>query len=252
MNIKFLIEKTRLRIFKRSRIFKFPIKIVDKSSFFFMYEEIFNKEIYKFNSEKENPLIIDCGANIGLSTIYFKKIYSNSTIISFEPDKYIFDILQSNINSLGLKNVTLINKGLSDHDGVVNFFSEGADGGRVALETDNKNINKIEVTKLSSYLDEEIDFLKIDIEGSEINVIKEISNKLHNIKNIFIEYHSASSKKQELDVILKILSDNGFRYYIDRVGVESERPFVKINEYSGYDLQLNISGVKDTKYEKRQ
>jgi len=247
--IKFIIENLRLKRFPRyknlkSNILDFPITIIDKSSFIFMYNEIFNNEIYKFTSKNTKPIIIDCGANIGLSTIYFKKLYPRSNIISFEPDKYIFEILKKNIYSSKYDEVTLINKGLSDKDTEAIFFSEGADGGRIALKSDKNSLIKIILTKLSPFLQKHIDFLKIDIEGSEVEVIEECKDCLKNVDNIFIEYHSIISKPQQLDRILKILSDNSFRYYIDRTGIKSNRPFIKYESYFDYDLQLNISARK--------
>lgn len=247
--IKFLIERLRLKRFERyqniiSNILDFPITIVDKSSFIFMYDEIFNKEIYKFFTKNDSPTIIDCGANIGLSTVYFKTLHPKANITSFEPDKKIFNVLQNNIISSGFKNINLINKGLSAKNGEVSFFSEGADGGRIALESDNKQLSTITVTKLSPFLQQHVDFLKIDIEGSEIEVIEECKDYLKNVDSIFIEYHSQTSKKQGLDSILKALIDNNFRYYIDRTGIKSEHPFVKFDSYLDYDLQLNISAKK--------
>lgn len=243
------IEKLRLRRFPRykyleSKILGFPITLIDKSSFIFMYDEIFNKEIYKFKSKTNNPIIIDCGANIGLSVLYFKKIYPEAKIIAFEPDKKIFNILQENIASSRIKNVELINKGLSQNDCEVSFFSEGADGGRIALESDNPSNVKAQMIKLSPFIKNKIDFLKIDIEGSELCVLEECKDFLKNIDNIFVEYHSLVSKRQELDKILQILTNAGFRYYIEKAGVVSEHPFININSHFNYDLQLNISAKK--------
>jgi FkbM family methyltransferase len=247
--IRFFFERIMLKRFPRyktisSNILGFPIKIPDKSSFIFMYDEIFNKEIYRFQTQTEIPVLIDCGANIGLSTIYFKTLYPKSQITSFEPDKKIFDILDDNIKSSRFDGITLINKGLSKESGHVSFFSEGADGGRIAVESDKKHLATVEVTRLSPYLNKHVDFLKIDIEGSEVNVIEECKDHLKNVDNIFIEYHSFSTKKQELDTILNILTKAGFRYYIERVGIESKHPFMRFENYAGYDLQLNISARK--------
>src|SRR5215213_8336724 len=55
-----------------------PLEIVDASSFFGIYREVFENEIYKFKSASENPLIIDGGSNIGLSVIYLKSLYPNA------------------------------------------------------------------------------------------------------------------------------------------------------------------------------
>ena len=48
------------------------------------YEELFLDEIYRFQTNNEKPVIIDCGANIGLSSLYFKSIYPNAILHAFE------------------------------------------------------------------------------------------------------------------------------------------------------------------------
>jgi len=220
------------------------LKFSDSASFLYMYNEIFNKEIYKFNSKTSKPFILDCGANIGLSIIYFKKSYPDAEIIGFEPDKKLFDLITFNINSFSIKDVRLINKGLWNEATTLKFFSEGADGGRVALEEDNENIVEINTVSLRDYLNKTVDLLKIDIEGSEIVVLKDCKELLHNVKNLFIEYHSFVNKGQELDTLLEILSMAGFRYYIEHVGVNSAHPFCDRNTYQGMDLQQNIYGYR--------
>jgi len=220
------------------------IKFVDSASFLFLYKEIFRQEIYKFNTDTLKPSIIDCGANIGLSIIYFKRLYPESEIIGFEPDKRIFDILTFNISSFNLENITLINKGLWNEETTLKFFSEGADGGRIAVEGDKKNIVEIQTVRLREYLSKTVDFLKIDIEGAEVEVLKDCKDLLNNVKHIFVEYHSFLNKPQELDIICKILKDAGFRYYIQHIGVIATYPLCHINSYLGMDNQLNIFGYR--------
>ena len=221
------------------------IKVPDAASLVFLNRELFGQEIYKFESKNKTPLIIDCGANIGMSVIYFKKLFPNAKIIAFEPDKKIFDYLKHNVESFEFKNVELINKGLWKEETTLKFFSEGADGGRVAIENDTYNLIEIETVKLSNYIkNNDVDFLKIDIEGAETEVLVECQNELKNVKNIFIEYHSFSDSKQSLSTILKILEENEFRYYIEHIGIKSPHPFSEIKECLGFDNQLNIFGYK--------
>lgn len=234
---------TRYKIFKTS-LFGNVFTIADKSSFLYMYKEIFEEEIYKFNCENNQPKIIDCGANIGLSVIYFKKLYPKSNIIAFEPDPEIFNILQSNIKSGGFKNVELIEKGVSDKQEKVFFTPDNSDGGRITSDIDTNKQVSIETVKLSDFLSEKIDFLKIDIEGEEMKVIKECQNFLKNVKNIFIEYHSFTDKEQELDKLLEILKDTGFRYYIHHIGNPKKQLFIKRPLYANMDMQLNIYAIR--------
>src|SRR5687768_10071048 len=51
-----------------------PLKFVDSASCYFIYQEVFEQEIYRFQTNNLRPYIIDAGANIGLSVIYFKKL----------------------------------------------------------------------------------------------------------------------------------------------------------------------------------
>jgi FkbM family methyltransferase len=221
------------------------IKVPDVASLLFLNHELFGLEIYKFETSKKAPLIVDCGANIGMSIIYFKKLYPNAKIIAFEPDKKIFDYLKYNTNSFKFDNIELINKGLWKEETTLKFFSEGSDGGRIAIENDINNIIQIETIKLSNYLkNNEVDFLKIDIEGAETEVLLECKDEIKNVRNLFIEYHSFSNEKQTLSVILDILENNGFRYYIEHIGVKSNHPFCNITNYLGFDSQLNIFGYR--------
>src|SRR5262249_54931953 len=71
------------------------VRIPDGASFVHMYREIFRREIYRFRCEREDPFIIDGGANIGLGILYFRKIFPRSRILAFEPDPKIFAILQA-------------------------------------------------------------------------------------------------------------------------------------------------------------
>ena len=222
----------------------FRCHAIDKSSFLSMYHEIFEREIYRFKAETDSPIIIDCGANIGLSVIYFKRLYPKARIIAFEPDPRAYEALSKNIEALKLDGITLIKKGLGKDEATKAFFSEGADGGRLALESDTNQITDVEVTKLSPFLQNHVDFLKIDIEGSELEVMEECKDALARVDTIFIEYHSLASKPQKLDTILNMLAEAGFRYYIDRTGIASDRPFIRLNTHLGYDLQLNISAKK--------
>jgi len=245
-----IFREIRIRAYKRYVPFttKYPgfiCHVIDKSSFLSMCDEIFDREIYKFKSTTDTPVIIDCGANIGLSTIYFKTKYPLAKIISFEPDPYVFETLTKNIELTNNNGITLINKGLGKISETKKFFSEGADGGRIALPEDDQNIISIEIEILSPYLKEPVDMLKIDIEGSELEVLEESSNELKNVKNIFIEYHSVDNKEQGLDRILFLLSKAGFRYYIESTGVNSKYPFIKIEKHLNYDNQLNIFGYRE-------
>lgn len=218
------------------------LRITDIASFNFLKHEIFDQQIYNFRSEKTDPLIIDCGANIGMSVIYFKKMYPEAKIIAFEPDKYIFDVLEENVKTYGLSNVTLINKACWNAETTLRFFSEGADGGRKAEDNETERIITVDTIRLKNYLKEKIDFLKIDIEGAEVEVLPDIKDDLKNVENIFVEFHSFVNKEQRLPEILEILRKAGFRFHLSSVGVIATQPYIFHPEYASMDNQINIFG----------
>lgn len=224
-----------------TNILEKTLQLVDGRSFYYSYKEIFQEEIYKFKTEKESPLIIDCGSNIGLSIIFFKKLYPNSKIIGFEADPKVYKILKLNLETFEYYDVEVYNKALWNQETIIEFESEGADSGRVT--TENNELKKVKIRipaiPLSTYLSEPVDFLKIDIEGAETIVLKECAEHLHNVNNIFIEYHSFLNDPQTLDEILSILKKANFRFTIHNPS-DSSQPFIKRRVYQGMDLQLNI------------
>ncbi|XOV91901.1 MAG: FkbM family methyltransferase [Bacteroidota bacterium] len=223
-------------------ILGFPITLNDSKSFLFNYKEIFENEVYKFRSKVENPVIIDGGCNIGLSLIYFKKLYPKGKIIGFEADKEIYDIAKNNLKVGGFsEGVAIYNGALWKTEGFVDFSSSGSDSGKI----DDKGQSKVIAYRLSKYLKDKVHFLKLDIEGAEYEVLKESETHLKNVEQIFIEYHSFIDKEQKLDEILQILKRNRFRYYLSFPGLSQSNPLIQVNTYMQMDMQVNIYAVQE-------
>ena len=161
---------------------------------------------------KENPVIIDAGSNIGIGLIYFNHTYKNPSLIALEADKNIFNnYLKKNVNSYNLnKSVTLFNKALWSSEGVLNFNATGLDNGSVSLS--GKEL--VESITLDSLIQTygNIDLLKIDIEGAELEVFKS-SKLLKQVKNIYVEMEMSVNQDYENE-IFQILKNNSFKYYV--------------------------------------
>jgi len=220
------------------------IDVPDLPSFIWQFKEIFVDGIYKFESESGRPIIYDCGANIGISILYFKRMYPYSKIKAFEADSTISEILKTNLQKNKINDVEVINKAVwIDYNGVY-FGVEGADGGSI-FKT-NSSLKKIDSIKLKDFLEKEshIDLLKMDIEGAEYDVILDCNESLGKAKHLFIEYHSWTNQPQKLDKILKILRNNNFRYYLENVNNKIKHPFLR--EVKGdMDLQVNIWAIRN-------
>lgn len=192
----------------------FNIYYYNRQEFNILLEEVFEKESYFFSAQSQKPKIIDCGSHIGLSILYFKMLYPDAEILAFEPDKITYQILKKNVESNQLKGVQLYNYALSDVEGEEPFYGES----EIELDSCGNTLNRnwgdrfgfIENTAnsvlLSSYLKDRIDFLKMDIEGAEIKVLKEIEHLFPLIHEIAIEYHiyDRVSKKALNNTLKKI------------------------------------------------
>lgn len=211
----------------------------DAGSLLSGYKEIFINQHYKFNSSNQQPLIIDCGANIGLSVIFFKELYPQSKIIAFEPDPAIFKCLQKNVNQFNFEQIELHQKAIWKSEGKITFQTEGGFSGRIQKPEDRTNLVEVDTIRLYNFLEQKVDFLKIDIEGAETEVIRDCADRLTNVERIFIEYHSHNSELQSLHVILEILQKTGFRYHIKEAYTAST-PFINRPLMVGMDLQLDI------------
>jgi FkbM family methyltransferase len=198
-------------------------------------------EVYLFRSEEKSPFIIDCGSNIGLSIVYFKKLFPESEIIGFEPDPKNFEILTHNVNSFSLSKVNLINKAVWKQNDELVFESSGSIGSKLTSRPALKNKSiKVLAVSLSDFIkDRKVDFLKIDIEGAEYEVLDSCRIHLKNIRNLFIEYHSMPGENQQLSNLLTILQEAGFRYYIKEAWENMKRPYIDQRTVK-FDLQLNI------------
>jgi FkbM family methyltransferase len=223
-----------------TRLFEQKIYFPDGYWFLHSMNEIFVEEVYKFQASVQTPLIIDCGANIGLSVIYFKKLFPSASIIAFEPDEKIFKRLADNIAQFNYDRVELVNKGVWNANTTLSFIAEGTLGGRVTdNEKEARNVISIQAVRLKDYLNQTVDFLKIDIEGAEYEVLTDCEAALRNVKLLFVEYHSTSTMPQRLNEILTIISTAGFRYYIREAARNVKYPFVD-GRRNWFDLQLNI------------
>ncbi len=203
-------------------------------------DEIFIEEVYKI-SLPENAFIIDCGAHIGLSVIYLKTKHTDAFVIAFEPDKTNFDLLTKNVSSFGFHKIELKNEAVWKENTVLNFSHEGNMSSKIdtsgSSETNSSSVNAV---RLFDIIDRKVDFLKLDIEGAEYEVLKDIQTKLAQIQHLFIEYHGSFAQNFRLNEILQMVTENGFAYYIKEAAPVYQTPFSRNKNIYPYDVQLNI------------
>ena len=99
--------------------------------------------------------------------------------------------------------------------------------------------------KLKDLLIQKVDFLKMDIEGAEYEVIKDCKENLKNVSNLFLEYHGKFSDNHKLIEIFQIIESAGFKFYIKEAASLYPTPFFRKATTYPYDVQLNIFAFRD-------
>jgi FkbM family methyltransferase len=192
---------------------------------FSIYKDIFVLREYKFLSSTDTPFIIDCGSHIGISVLYFKKIFPKSRIIAFEANPLTFKLLKKNITQNKLKQVDMYNNAVGKKKGEVNFYIGNHEKGtwnwgdstvkNSWYDPELYQTIQVPSIRLSSYITKKVDLLKIDIEGSELSVLEEIEPKLRYVNEIYIEFHgSSTNKRNSLKKITALLKKNNFTFVI--------------------------------------
>jgi FkbM family methyltransferase len=198
----------------RIRLDGLDVAYTDLMSFYMEYKDIFIRRIYHFDSAEPSPRIIDGGGCIGMSVLYFKRVFPAARILAFEPDRALCEILARNVAVNRLSDVQVVPAGLAAAEGTACFQPDGGDGGRV-IEGNSAAVT-IRTVRLSDCLAEPADFVKLNIEGQELPVLQEVEarGRLPNIRELVLEYHGWAGGPQRLGAILELLDRNGFRYLV--------------------------------------
>lgn len=119
------------------RMLGFEIAAFQRSTIEFLYREIFARQNYLFRATCDSPVIFDCGANLGMATLFFKWLYPKARIEAFEPDPNTFRLLERNVQENDLADVRAHNCALWDENGSVDFFIDPAVPGSLLMSTES-------------------------------------------------------------------------------------------------------------------
>ena len=182
-----------------------------------LYNEVFLKKEYDFFYKKDNPVILDCGSNIGFAILFLKKKYPSATIIGFEPNPHAFDALNKNITVNKLENVSTHPVGLADEEKTIDFYlgGEGSLIGSINEKRGGQQKFDVKVVKLSDYIiKHQPDLVKMDIEGAETLVLADLvkTNTLGMPKEFIVEYHHNIEGNSQFASFLSHFEQAGFDY----------------------------------------
>ncbi len=153
----------------------------------YMQDTCLNKflEWCKLQNKKFN-LIIDVGAWCGTWSLSMQQYAKN--IYCYEPNKLHYDCLARNLSVHS--HVRLYNQALGNEDGFIKLTEEAAtQNTRVLREKGQTQINKLDSLELQG-----VDFIKIDVEGLEMEVLKGAGKTLEGVEYLMIELNGNSEK----------------------------------------------------------
>lgn len=223
LRIKFMQQCVKRLKLKRTKEKFLGLTVIfpDYGTFAALWREIFILENYYFACPVSRPVIFDVGANIGMAVCYFKLLFPDASITAFEPDPKAYQWLCKNIALNGFSGVTVHNVAVTKHDGETTFYVDmGAEASlgnstHPDLIRGEKKAIKVPAQRLSSFIKGPVDFLKIDAEGGEYDIIPEIKDKLAFVRRLVVELHQGYGPKNDpWPQLLGILDDAGFRYSV--------------------------------------
>ncbi|RJP33192.1 MAG: FkbM family methyltransferase [Phycisphaerales bacterium] len=197
----------------------FRVRINDGPNFYILFKDIFVQRIYHFEAARPDPLVVDCGSNIGMSVLYFKHVYPAARVIAFEPDPAIFPLLRENVERNGLERVELHQAAVAAASGALGLASDGVCASCLEPYATDAAPRQPSVTvpavRLGDVLTGPVDFLKMNIEGAEWDVIADGEPCLRHVREMVIEYHHLPGLPRTLHRILQVLDRCGFEYLIN-------------------------------------
>lgn len=147
-------------------------------------------------------VVLDVGANCGAASVYFAACYPDAQVHAFEPAAEPFRLLSR--NATRSTNIVTHNVGLHSHDQRVPLYAGAIDSVTGSVyQRDTKNAVASETVTLrsfASWLDEheisEIDVLKVDVEGCEVEVLAGLGSRLGTVDVVYVEYDSSDARRQ--------------------------------------------------------
>lgn len=254
------VEEIFIDIFSDGNIIQFKnakLEYQDANKLWIIINEILIHQEYYFEAPNDSPFIIDGGGNIGLAVFYFLSLYPDSEIISFEPSQEAYAILKKNAERNNWMNVTILPYALDLEERERRLLVPKNDCLGASLTERAKEYNKedtikeemISCKKLSSYITKPVDFLKLDVEGVEVRILREISTQLSMVSHIFCEYHYGELvEDNDFCELIRILDEQEFKYQVSKSPNYQQMTGKKTMSYIGKRVSLNLWARKKKCY----
>jgi FkbM family methyltransferase len=173
------------------------------------------KECIKFKDflPKKDDIVFDIGASIGVYTlIYSKLVGENGKVLAFEPNNQAFNLLTKNIKINRFKNIVAFNKAVWSKSTSIKMKMGNIISFDKAFNGNGDNVYEIKAVTIDNIVRKlslkRVNLIKVDVEGSEVEVLKGGINTLRKFKpKLIIEVHEwLGVNKSKIERMLKKLN----------------------------------------------
>ncbi len=213
-------EKSIFKKFCLSNNLSLDYKL-NKNEFNILKAIFWNREYSDYFPFYKKVNIIDIGAHYGYFSIFAKNnTAKDSKIISIEPNKNNFNCLKENIKTSNIEDVKCLNIAIGGNSGLHKLYQGQSVNHSIvekySLLNQKSEFETIEVKTLEEIMLEneikEVDFLKMDCEGSEFSILENTPKYIYDrIKTISMEFHDLKDNNYTGEYLVELLTKNDFK-----------------------------------------
>jgi FkbM family methyltransferase len=200
------------------RLMDLDVRYADLLTLCPQWDDIFVKRSLAFTTVSATPRILDCGANVGLASLFFRRAYPQARITAFEADPALFAMLTANLRGNGASDVEVRHAAVWTSTGSLTFHCQGGDSGMIGSLPGAVagRATTVPSLRLRDILAEgPVDLLKLDIEGAEDPVLIDCEPVLHRVTALIMDLHEFDPSARHAPRVLELLARAGFSYAID-------------------------------------
>src|SRR5215216_3561946 len=236
MNLFKINDLTLLKVYSKKHDYKYYCRLED-------FNPNREEDIVKLFRPKEGDIVVDVGAHIGKYTIIASKMVgSQGKVTAIEAHPVNYDILKKNIVLNKLDNVIALNYAVHSKETKVKLYEPGQEKGFTiyntimtdrTLESKNQKYIEVKANTLDSLLVEnginQANWIKIDVEGAEYEVLRGAINILSSSKDIslLIEIHNLGVKNKNFyEAIIQLLGSKNYKMLFEKIYESGERHII--------------------------
>lgn len=184
-----------------------------------VYKEIFVEECYRWWKEAKPNTIVDLGANIGLASMYYRAQYPEAKIVCVEASPVTAQKLKQNLQRDG--RIRIESVAVAGSAGHVEMWIDANSAAQLNSSITGRDTGAaysnfhsvvVEAKTLDSLIPEHVDLMKVDIEGSEYDVLRAACVQPERVAAIVVEVHDLDKRQADFELLRTELSHRGYDY----------------------------------------